>query len=131
MRIPSVSKKTLVITAVIAAFIYSCTSKKGDTPNPANPGVTCDTANMSYTNNINPIIQQNCAIGGCHDNATQAGGYSYTTYAGLKQAITNGRLLGAINHSNGFVAMPQNAAKLSDCNIAKITQWIAIGSPNN
>jgi len=131
MHLSSASKKVFIITAVIAAFIYSCTSKKGDTPGPTNPSGTCDTANMSYANNINPIIQQNCAVSGCHNNATQAGGYSYETYNGLKQAINNGRLLGAINHNNGFVAMPQNAAKLSDCNIAKITQWVANGSPNN
>ena len=132
MRITTISKAVLIVFAISSALIYSCTSKKGDTPNPSNPTpVTCDTANMTYSGNINPIIQQSCAISGCHDDATKAGGYSYETYAGLKSAITNGRLLGAINHDPSFVAMPQSAAKLSDCDIAKITQWVAIDAPNN
>lgn len=132
MRITTISKTAFIVFIVSSALVYSCTSKKGDTPNPSNPTpVTCDTTNMTYSGSINPIIQQNCAISGCHTNATQAGGYSYETYTGLKAAVTNGRLLGAINHQAGYVAMPQSAAKLSDCDIAKITEWVAIGAPNN
>jgi cytochrome c553 len=132
MRVTKIPTTALIIFTATAAFIYSCSSKKGDTPNPANPNpVTCDTTNVTYAGTINPIVQQNCAVSGCHTNASQAGGYSYQTFAGLKSAVTNNRLLGAINHQSGFVPMPQSAAKLSDCDIQKITLWVAMGAPNN
>jgi hypothetical protein len=48
-----------------------------------------------------------------------------------KAVAMNGRLLGSINHTNGYSAMPQNAAKLSDCQIAVIKQWMDANTPNN
>jgi hypothetical protein len=40
-------------------------------------------------------------------------------------------LYGTISHSAGFLPMPQNGNKLSDCNITKIRLWVADGAPNN
>lgn len=124
------SKKTVLLFSIATAFVYGCVNKKADSINPVNPG-GCDTTDLTYSGDINPIIQQNCTLSGCHTNATMAGGYSFETYAGLHAALQNERLIGAINHEAGFIAMPQNSGKLSDCDIAKITQWVAIGSPNN
>ncbi|KAA5534843.1 hypothetical protein F0919_09555 [Taibaiella lutea] len=124
------SKKTFLLFFVTAAFIYGCTNNKADSVKPVTP-VTCDTANLTFSGDINPIVQQNCTLSGCHTNATMAGGYSFETYSGFHMAIQNERLIGAINHQSGFIAMPQNSAKLSDCDIARITQWVAIGAPNN
>jgi len=127
---PLFPKKTVPLFFIAAAFIYGCVNNKADSINPVNPG-GCDTTNLTYSGNINPIIQQNCTLSGCHTNAAMAGGYSFETFAGLHMALQNDRLIGAINHQSGFVAMPQNSAKLSDCDIEKITQWVAIGAPNN
>jgi hypothetical protein len=123
------SKKT-VLLFIIAAFIYSCVNNKADSINPAGPD-PCDTSNLTFSGDINPIIQQSCTLSGCHTNATMAGSYSFETYNGLHMAIQHDRLIGAINHQSGFIAMPQNSSKLSECDIAKITQWVAIGAPNN
>jgi hypothetical protein len=41
------------------------------------------------------------------------------------------RIWGAINHSSGYQAMPQNLPKLSDCNLAKIAAWKNAGMPDN
>ncbi len=122
----------LLLPLLLSVALWSCTDKKADQVNPQPPSsVTCDTGNLSFATDIMPIFQQKCATSGCHTNATQAGGYHYEDYSGIMQPVNNGRLLGAINHQPGFVPMPQNSAKLSDCEIAKITQWIAIGSPDN
>jgi hypothetical protein len=131
------SLKSYFLLAAIALFVFGCTNKKADQINPAppptggqtNPG--CDTTNVTFSGTIQPILQQNCAISGCHTSATRAGGYSYETYAGFMQVVQNGRVLGAINHTAGYVPMPENAPKLSDCAILKITHWIEIGAPNN
>jgi hypothetical protein len=131
MRFQVISKKAVVVLAIASAAIYGCTNKKADTPSPSNPVVTCDTASPTFSGTVNPIIQQSCAIGGCHDHPTQAGGYDYSTYTGLKLAVQNQRLIGAIKHQAGFVAMPETGPMLSDCDIEKISEWVTIGAPNN
>ncbi|MGV3656306.1 MAG: hypothetical protein ACO1NX_00070, partial [Chitinophagaceae bacterium] len=94
-----------------------------------NPG-TCVTTNMRYGADIAPIIQANCFA--CHSNATASiSGFSLEGHSNLKAKVDDGRLLGAITHATGFSPMPQGSAKLSDCNISKITAWINAGAPNN
>ena len=41
------------------------------------------------------------------------------------------RIVGAINHTEGFLPMPYPAGtdKLADCDIDKLTAWIADGAP--
>ena len=92
--------------------------------------ITCDTTNITYSTVIKPIIQQNCSIPGCHD-ASQSGGYDFTTYDGLKNALDRGRVIGSINHLSGYIAMPQTGSKLSSCDINKITIWVNNGYMNN
>ncbi len=89
----------------------------------------CDPNAFTYAAVIKPIIDVNCY--GCHNNSSAGGGYSFSGYSGLKVAVTNGRLLGTINHLAGFSVMPQGGVKLSDCKIQQITEWVNAGAPNN
>ena len=52
-------------------------------------------------------------------------------YDNLKPFAESGTLLGVITHAQGFMPMPQDASKMSDCNINKIRSWIENGMPNN
>jgi hypothetical protein len=124
-------RRISLLLGLILVVMYACTNKKADQIAPVISGVDCDTVNLSFVNDIMPILQQNCALSGCHNAATNSGGYTYESYAGFMEPINNGRLLGAINRQQGFVPMPKNAPKLSDCDIAKITHWIEIGAPDN
>ncbi|MFQ3337211.1 MAG: hypothetical protein ACI9E3_001222, partial [Flavobacteriales bacterium] len=45
--------------------------------------------------------------------------------------VPTATLLGAINHSAGFEAMPKSQAKLSQGKIDTITTWINEGSLDN
>lgn len=92
-------------------------------------GNTCDTVNMKYAANVQPIIANNCY--GCHGNGAAAGGISLDSYAKLKTQADNGNLLGTITHATGFSPMPRGGAKLSDCNINTIKSWINRGTLNN
>jgi hypothetical protein len=88
----------------------------------------CDTVAVTYSKSIVPIITNNCV--GCH-NATDAnGGYNLSNYTGVKQAVTAGRLLGAIKYLPGFSGMPQGY-QLTDCQKATITKWVNAGANNN
>ncbi|SHF24017.1 hypothetical protein SAMN05444008_10674 [Cnuella takakiae] len=65
---------------------------------------------------------------GCHGTSGASGGVVLQQYSTLKTVADNGRLLGAISHAAGFAPMPQGAAKMSDCDIARIKAWIDAGA---
>jgi cytochrome c553 len=92
-------------------------------------GVACDSNQFRFATNINPLIQTYCV--GCHGGATPSAGINFENYTGVRLQALNGRLYGAITHAPGYSAMPQNASKLSDCQIAQVRKWIAAGSLNN
>lgn len=130
----SIPKKNVLLSGfLVLVCVYGCTDKKADqvTPSPPSSSGGCDTTNVTFSAVISPIVQANCALSGCHTNASRAGGYSYESYTGLMEVVNNGRLLGAIRHESGYVPMPQNAAKLSECDIEKIAHWVNMGAPNN
>ncbi|HPG05403.1 MAG TPA: hypothetical protein P5275_03300 [Saprospiraceae bacterium] len=93
------------------------------------PVVECNTTNMSYANNVNPIITNNCLS--CHNAQFPQGGVVLEGYSNLHNFVINGKLKGSIQHDSGFSPMPQGAAKLSSCFIQQINAWIDQGAQNN
>jgi hypothetical protein len=94
------------------------------------PDTECDIEMMSYTNDIVPILSDNCYT--CHNTQARFGNIILDSHQELsKYFTTNDLLLGAIKHNPGFSAMPQGAPKLLDCQINKIEAWINQGAPNN
>jgi mono/diheme cytochrome c family protein len=89
----------------------------------------CDTVNVTFSATVWPVIQNRCF--GCHSGATPSGGVSLEDHADMVAAANSDRLMGAIRHEPGYSPMPQNGAKLSDCNITQIQKWINNGMPNN
>jgi hypothetical protein len=96
---------------------------------PDTPG-GCDTSNVSYQRTLTVVLQNNCV--GCHTGATTVNrNVDLSTYDGVKRVVVDGRLAGSIEQMSGFVAMPQNGDKLSDCLIRQIKAWINKGALNN
>lgn len=91
--------------------------------------VACDTTNVTYTNDIIPILQRECYA--CHGSSAPGGGYTLNTYTGVSVAVNDGSLLGAVAHEAGFSKMPQGGNQLPDCEIQHIRSWINQGAPNN
>jgi hypothetical protein len=89
----------------------------------------CDSGVYSYSAAIQPLIANKCE--GCHNTSNALGGVNLSTYTGVKAEVSSGRLWGSVNGSPGYVQMPQNGSKLSDCELAQIQKWIADGAPNN
>lgn len=89
----------------------------------------CDTANVTYSGVISQIMSVNCNE--CHGSVVAENNVRTDNYSGLKTIADDGRLLGVINHSSGYPAMPKDKPKLSDCDIKKISIWVAEGAPNN
>ena len=90
-------------------------------------GSACDTTNVTYTKSIAPVLSGYC--NSCHSGGNPGGNIVTDNYTSVKTNIT--RIKGAINHYPGFLAMPQNGGKLSDCDLTKIDIWINQGMPNN
>ncbi len=128
MKTPVVLLGSILVPILI---LVSCSKDNGDdnggNPPPPDPP-TCNTANMSFATDILPIISANCSS--CH-GASPTAPFSLTNYAQVKVVADDGRLVGAINHASGYVPMPQDQAKLSACNIAKITAWVDQGKKDN
>ncbi|MFL5774217.1 MAG: hypothetical protein ACJ75F_13730 [Flavisolibacter sp.] len=93
-------------------------------------GTGCDTTNVTYSVTINTIIN-NYGCLTCHSGPTSISGFSLQGYTNLKAKVDDQRLLGAINHENGFAAMPQGMPKMNQCDINKVKAWVDAGAPNN
>ena len=91
--------------------------------------ITCSTDNMSYSEDILPIITTNCYQ--CHDAASNFGNVTIEGYESFIEYVNAGTIIGVITHSPGFPPMPSNMPKLLDCEIAKVQSWIEQGALNN
>lgn len=89
----------------------------------------CDTSDVSFFNDISPIIRRNCQ--GCHSGKNPQGGVSLTNYQEIVKTVDNATLEGTITWEPGYSPMPKNANQLSNCNIQLIKKWISVGAPNN
>lgn len=91
----------------------------------------CDTTNVTYSQTIVPVLQNNGCLT-CHSGSAAAGGnISLDNYAGVKTYTANGRFYGSISQSPGYIAMPLGGNKVNSCDLAKVKAWINAGIPNN
>lgn len=122
------TKKFFFSVYLCAFFLvyFSCTKEKGKLP--SAPGVTqslCDSLNVKFSTDINPLIQSNCAIPGCHD-ASSAGGFDFTPgYSAMDTARIRARVL----DGNPSFMPPGNPLPTSERQ--KIECWLKAGAPNN
>jgi hypothetical protein len=91
----------------------------------------CDTNVFTYSQKVEPILNTYCY--GCHGQTSPSSGITLEGYTTLISYINTNkaRFLGSINRTGSYSFMPQNANKLSDCNLTIINKWIAAGTPNN
>ncbi len=92
-----------------------------------------------YTQNVRPIFEANCAR--CHEGMNHRGGLSMSTRAGMLKggkhgpAIVpgdaNSLLVKLIRHEGpkeNPMDMPVKQSKLSDAEVATVTQWVKAGA---
>jgi cytochrome c551/c552 len=88
--------------------------------------VACDTANMSYTTNVIPILQRHCYS--CHAANVATGGVVLEGYNNLRDYRTV--LTGVTSRLPGYIPMPP-AAPLSACEMQTLRAWVNQGARNN
>jgi len=126
-------KAVLMIMATIlsVSLIESCYYDKADLLYPDGK-TPCDTSVVAkFSSEVLPVMNANCNSSGCHNTVDASSGVILDTYAGVKAQTANGRLMGSMNQTGAFSAMPKGAGKLNPCTITKIQQWINSGTPNN
>jgi uncharacterized membrane protein len=91
----------------------------------------CDTTQFAYTADIKPILALRC--NGCHGAVSPSGNLNYTTYAGVKASVNDGKFWASIVHASGVKPMPYpvGSALIPDCDRIKIKKWIDAGAPEN
>jgi len=122
--------RRLFSALILLAFFFSLHSCYYDNVEELYPQApACDTANVTYSATVWPIIETNCT--GCHNAGFPSGNISLSNYDEIVAAVQNGSLLGTIRHENGWSPMPKGGGKLADCDIKKIETWVNAGTPNN
>jgi mono/diheme cytochrome c family protein len=118
----------LLLAGFISALVLTYNGCKHEpveifTDDDPDPDTTsCDTANVTYSGTVYPILDQYCIF--CHNGDTASGGLNFTDYNQLAFVAENGALLGAIKHLQGYSPMPQNSDQLDSCKIRQIEIWI-------
>lgn len=94
----------------------------------------CDlTTAVKFSTVVSPIISSKCGTSGCHSATSKAAGINLGGYDAIKAYITSSKtvFLGSIKRTSGYSSMPKGDAKLADCDISKIENWITAAMPNN
>lgn len=121
--------KRITGTLLIIIGLSACYNRNATDLYPSS--ATCDTSVVTYSGTILPIMNQHCAVSGCHTGPSTGNGLNYAQYSGLEVVAANGQLIPAIEHGNTPDPMPKNLPKLDVCTIDKIVRWVNEGYPNN
>ncbi len=116
-------KPIFLIGLITFLIILSCAKDK--VPLPVIDSSTCK-PNISYTNDIKPIMTSYCIS--CHGSKNQSGGYNLSTYDGVSSNTS--KVLGSIRQDGSAISMPQDG-KIPDSLIQKVYCWINQGAKNN
>lgn len=88
----------------------------------------CDTlSGARYATFVQPLVQSKCK--GCHSGSNPQGGIKLTTYLEIKALALDGRLYSSVTASANW--MPKGGARLDDCKLAKLKQWVDAGALEN
>jgi hypothetical protein len=118
-------KYTLII--LISGILLSSCNKETETDPVVTP-TPVPTITISLASDVLPLFNTSCNGTYCHGGGSD--GKYFDNHANITDVPT-ATLLGAINHSAGFEAMPKSQAKLSQGKIDTITTWINEGSLDN
>jgi hypothetical protein len=118
-----------IILILVIASITGCyyDSEERLYPKLSNP---CDDTEVTFKGTVSAILQS-CQTCHSNSNASSSGnGINLQDYSDVMKVVTNGKLMGSINHTSDY-PMPKGGGKLLDCEIAQLQKWIDSGSLNN
>jgi hypothetical protein len=124
------NRKFLLALLLIVGFVgYLSSCSKESADNLEGASATCDTTNVSYSQQVVPILQDNCYS--CHSGTTPPTGISLDSYANLKTFVSNGFLVDAVTQNGIVTPMPYGLPELPSCEVNTIVAWVNQGALNN
>lgn len=119
------NNKHLFVFVIAFMLIWSCSKDK--TSGEITP-FECDET-ISFSDEVLPLISNNCSTSGCHSASSGAGGYIFTNYDNIFESREI--ILKAIKHESGVVPMPFGQDQLPPEQIELIECWIEQGAMDN
>jgi hypothetical protein len=124
------NRKFLSAALLIGGFIIYLSGCSKESADRLEGGAsTCDTANVSYAQQVVPILQNNCYS--CHSGPNPSTGIALDSYANLKTFISNGFLVDAVTQNGLVTPMPYGLPELPSCEVNTIVAWVDQGALNN
>lgn len=116
-------KKALLYLAGAALLVLS--GCYYDNEEELYPNSYCDTTAVTWSLTIQPLMNTNCAIPGCHVPGAESPDLS--TYAGVQSNAASVR--GVIVDGSPFIMPP--TGQLPSCDKLKVQQWVDGGAQQN
>ncbi len=113
---------------ILGGFLCGWLILDGCSKDKAQQIFNCElTEKINFQDHIKPVIDQHCAVSGCHDAQTAAKGYDFSTYEGVKEQAESGQLLCAVKWECSN--MPKGGDQLADSLLQQIECWVANQTP--
>lgn len=135
--------KYLFTSLVILAVLFSCTKDKGLLPGSASSTTTGTTTtggpdpcttNITYSQDIAPILANTCGVPGCHGPGGGPGSPDFSTYSNFKIEIVSRGVAYIEARTKQGGDMPPSyttGPTITACESAKLKAWLDAGYPNN
>jgi hypothetical protein len=120
-------KLVFSVLFIATGFVIGCSKGSGSTGNGSGnqTPVNCDAIHATFSGDIAPLIQTQCAIGsGCHGAGSSNGPGQLTSFNEIKGASSN--IKSAVESGR----MPLGGS-LSQAQINLVRCWVDSGSPAN
>ena len=117
----------IIIIAALVGGVAACHKQpngNGGAPPTPPPPSSCSSVSAKFSADVNPIIQNSCAIGGCHGSASNNGPGPLLTFDQIKNAAAS------IKSAVVSKSMPRGGA-LSNAQIQQISCWVDNGARND
>ncbi|MFY7670340.1 hypothetical protein ACOSP6_04575 [Tenacibaculum sp. MEBiC06402] len=119
--------KTRNLTTLVLASILAVSCSSSEVSND-DPVVIDPTQKITYEKDVKNIINNSCAVSGCHTGSNPPAGVLLNTYNQVRSQAENGNLIGRINSSSN--PMPPSG-QLPSSTRSIIDQWKADGFLEN
>ena len=135
MRVKALFFLPLVLFGLLSACSFN--NFEDDVKEPPPLVDPCDTITISFADTIQPIIIRYCgnqANGDCHYAGATTPKPDFSTYAGIKAKVDDGRIVARLFDQSPSAMPPsftQGPSAVDECDKKLIRKWIDLGAPNN
>ena len=128
-----------VLGSLLFLTLYACKDKNNPVSDGSPSNIVFPPSNVSYSQHVQPLFDQTCALSGCHDDGVHQSPLRLTSYVNTVFSIPGVIVAGQPDQSTlvlrieGRVGsrMPLNANPLNQNQVNGIRAWVAEGAKNN